>query len=111
MAVVVTRKPGGITQLFNTETGRVTYKCKADRACMMSEGFGGIVRFNQRNAMATITGRTTELDSCDILKPDSPGYREALADMIATYKEYAGRASESHQKEILRMERMLAGAR
>ncbi len=30
MTVIVTRKPGGVTQLFNTETGRVTYKCKAE---------------------------------------------------------------------------------
>ena len=32
MTVTVTRKPGGITQLFNTDTGRVTYKCKGESA-------------------------------------------------------------------------------
>ena len=47
MTVTVTRKPGGITQLFNTETGRVTYKCRAESAFMLMEAFGGIVKFNQ----------------------------------------------------------------
>ena len=42
MTVTVTRKPGGITQLFNTETGRVTYKCKAESAYMLIEAFGGL---------------------------------------------------------------------
>ncbi len=37
MTVIVTRKPGGVTQLFNTETGRVTYKCKAESAYMLIE--------------------------------------------------------------------------
>ena len=50
MTVVVTRKPGGVTQLFNTETGRVTYKCKAESAFMLIEAFGGIVKFNQKEA-------------------------------------------------------------
>ena len=30
MTVTVTKMPGGITQLFNTETCRVTYKCKSE---------------------------------------------------------------------------------
>ncbi len=32
MTVIVTRKPCGVTQLFNTETGKITYKCKAEFA-------------------------------------------------------------------------------
>jgi hypothetical protein len=59
MTVTVTRKPGGITQLFNTDTGRVTYKSKAESAYMLIEAFGGIVKFNQKNAMATVTGHIT----------------------------------------------------
>jgi len=54
MTVTVTRKPGGITQLFNTETGRVTYKCKAESAYLLIEAFGGIVQFHQKGAMATV---------------------------------------------------------
>jgi hypothetical protein len=48
MTVIVTRKPGGVTQLFNTETGRVTYKCKAESAYMLIEAFGGIIKFNHK---------------------------------------------------------------
>ncbi len=62
MTVTVTRKPGGITQLFNTETGRVTYKCKAESAFMLIEAFGGIVKFNQKNSIATVTGHITSLE-------------------------------------------------
>jgi hypothetical protein len=62
MTVTVTRKPGGITQLFNTDNGRVTYKCKAESAYMLIEAFGGIVKFNQKNAMATVTGHITSLE-------------------------------------------------
>ncbi len=50
MTVIVTKMPGGVTQLFNTETGRVTHKCKADSAFMLIEAFGGIVKFNQKDA-------------------------------------------------------------
>lgn len=46
MTVTVTKMPGGITQLFNTETGRVTYKCKSESGYMFIEAFGGIVQFN-----------------------------------------------------------------
>ncbi len=46
MTVTVTKMPGGITQLFNTETGRVTYKCKSESGYMFIEAFSGIVQFN-----------------------------------------------------------------
>jgi len=61
MTVVVTRKPGGVTQLFNTETGRVTYKCKAESAYMLIEAFGGIIKFNHKGAIATVTGNLLHL--------------------------------------------------
>ena len=51
MTVIVSGNSGGVTQLFNTETGRVTYKCKAESAFMPIEAFGGIVKFNQKGAM------------------------------------------------------------
>ena len=68
MTVIVIRKPGGVTQLFNTETGKVTYKCKAESAYMLIEAFGGIVKFNQKDATATVTGHITSLQSCDVIK-------------------------------------------
>lgn len=108
MTVTVTRKPGGITQLFNTETGRVTYKCKADSAYMLIEAFGGIVKFNQKNAMATVTGHLTSLESCDVLKSGHPEYKDALTVIIAAHKEFAKNISDYHQKEILEFENKLS---
>ena len=68
MTVIVTRRPGGVTQLFNTETGKVTYKCRVKSAYMLIEAFGGIVKFNQKDATATVTGHITSLQSCDVIK-------------------------------------------
>ena len=109
MTVVVTRKPGGITQLFNTETGRVTYKCKADSAYMLIEAFGGIVQFNQKGAIATVTGHITSLESCDVIKKGHPNYKTALTSIINSYKEFAKNSSESHQKEVQELENKLSG--
>lgn len=108
MTVIVTRKPGGITQLFNTETGRVTYKCKAESAYMLIEAFGGIVQFNQKGAMATVTGHITSLESCDVLKKGHPNYQEALNSIISAQKVFAQNVSDLYQKEIKELENKLA---
>ena len=108
MTVTVTRKPGGITQLFNTETGRVTYKCKADSAYMLIEAFGGIVKFNQKGAMATVTGHITSLESCDVLKKGHPEYKDALSSIISSHKEFAKNVSDSYQQEIQELESKLS---
>ena len=104
MTVTVTRKPGGITQLFNTETGRVTYKCKADSAFMLIEAFGGIVKFNQKGSMATVTGHITSLESCDLIKEGDPDYKDVLSSIISAHKEFAKQVSDSYQKEIQDLE-------
>ena len=104
MAVLVTRKPGGITQLFNTETGRVSYKCKAESALMYIEAFDGIVKFNQKNAMATVTGHVTSLESCDVIKKGDSDYKDALTSIISAQKEFAQIVSDISQKEIQELE-------
>ena len=109
MTVTVTRKPGGITQLFNTETGRVTYKCKAESAFMLIEAFGGIVQFNQKGAMATVTGHITSLESCDVIKKGHPNYKEALTSIISAHKEFAKEVSDKYQNEIQELENKLSG--
>ena len=108
MTVVVTRKPGGVTQLFNTETGRVTYKCKAKSAFMLIEAFGGIVQFNQKDAIATVTGHITSLESCDVLKKGHSEYKEALTTIITAHKEFAQSVSDSYQKELQELENKLS---
>ncbi len=109
MTVTVTRKPGGITQLFNTETGRVTYKCKAESGFMLIEAFGGIVKFNHKGAMATVTGHITSLDSCVVLKNGDPQYKDALTVIITAQKEFAQNVADSYQKEIKELENKLSG--
>jgi hypothetical protein len=108
MAVLVTRKPGGITQLFNTETGRVSYKCKAESALMYIEAFDGIVKFNQKNAMATVTGHITSLESCDVIKKGDSDYKDALTSIISAQKEFAQIVSDMSQKEIQELENKLS---
>jgi len=108
MTVIVTRKPGGVTQLFNTETGRVTYKCKAESAYMLIEAFGGIIKFHHKGAIATVTGHITSLESCDVLKKGHPNYKEALSTIISSHKEFAQNVSDSNQKEIQELESKLS---
>ena len=108
MTVIVTRKPCGVTQLFNTETGRVTYKCKAESAYMLIEAFGGIIKFNHKGAIATVTGHVTSLESCDVIKKGHPNYREALTTIISAHKEFAKNVSDSYQKEIQELENKLS---
>ena len=109
MTVTVTRKPGGITQLFNTETGRVTYKCKAESAYMQIEAFGGIVQFNQKGAIATVTGHITSLESCDVIKKGHPNYKDALSAIILAHKEFAQSVSNEYQNKIQELENKLSG--
>ena len=108
MTVIVTRKPGGVTQLFNTETGRVTYKCKAESAYMLIEAFGGIVKFHQKGAMATVTGHITSLESCDVLKKGHSEYKEALIAIISAHKEFTQNVSDSYQNKIQELENKLS---
>ena len=108
MTVTVSRNPGGVTQLFNTETGRVTYKCKAESAFMPIEAFGGIVKFNQKGAMATVTGDVKKLESCEIIKEGDAGYKEALSAVIQAKKEFVQNKYDEAQKEIQELENKLS---
>ena len=108
MTVIVTRTAGGVTQLFNTETGRVAYKCKAESAFMPIEAFGGIVKFHQKGSMATVTGHLTTLDSCEVIKEDDSGYKDALFAVIEAKKEFVKNKYDTAQKEIQELENKLS---
>lgn len=108
MTVTVQKMPGGITQLFNTETGRVSYKCKAESGFMLIEAFGGIVKFNQKGSMATVTGHVTKLDSCDVIKEKDPAFKDALTKIIQDHKDFAKAKAEMFQKEIDNLESKLS---
>ena len=108
MTMVVTRKPGGITQLFNTETGQVTYKCKAESGYMLIEAFGGIVKFNQKGAIATVTGHVTFLEFCDVLKKGHAEYKEALTCIVTAHKEFAHATTIESDHAIKELENKLS---
>lgn len=108
MTVVVNRMPGGVTQLFNTETGRISYKCKAERALMLIEAFGGIVKFNKKDAMATVTGNLTNLESCEVIKKGDHGYKDALSIVIKAKKEFVKTKNDVAKKEIQELEEHLS---
>jgi len=107
MTVVVTKMPGNITQLFNTETGKITYKCKSESGYVMIEAFGGIVKFNQKGATATITGNLTSIESCSIIKESDLCYKEALIKIINAQKQHSTDMSEIYHKKIQELERKL----
>jgi len=107
MTVTVTKMPGGVTQLFNTETGKVTYKCKAESAFLPIDAFGGIVKFNQKGATATVIGDFKSLDLCDVIKKGDLGYKEALTVVITSNKKFAKEKYESALKEIQELETRL----
>jgi hypothetical protein len=107
MTVTVTRLPGGITELFNTNTGRVTYKCKDESAFMPIDAFGGIVKFNQKGAIARVTGVVTSLESCEVIKEGDSEYKEALSAVIQARKEFVKNKYDEAQKEIQDLENKL----
>lgn len=108
MTVTVTKKPGGLTQLFNTETGRVTYKCKADSAFMLIEAFGGIVKFHQKGAMAIVTGEVTSIENCSVIKKGDTEYKDALSAIVLAKKEFAKNISNDLQQNIEELEKKLS---
>ena len=105
MTITVSKKPGGITQLFNTKTGRVTYKCKADSAFMLIEAFGGIVKFHQKGAIATVTGALTSIENCSVIKTEDSEYKDALSAVISAEKEFAKNISNELQQNIEELEK------
>jgi hypothetical protein len=75
---------------------------------MLIEAFGGIVKFNQKGAIATVTGHITELESCDVIKKGHSEYKQALITIVTSYKGFAQSVSDSYQKEIQELENKLS---
>lgn len=78
MTIIVTTMPGSIVQIFNPQTGRITYKCKGGTSFMKIDAFGGVVRFNCKNSKAIVSGHITELKDCAVIPPGDPQYEKAL---------------------------------
>ena len=75
---------------------------------MLIETFGGIIKFNHKGAIVTVTGHITSLESCDVIKKGHPNYREALSTIISAHKEFTKNVSDSYQKEIQELENKLS---
>ena len=75
---------------------------------MLIETFGGIIKFNHKGAIATVTGHITSLELCDVIKKGHPNYREALSTIISAHKEFTKNVSDSYQKEIQELENKLS---
>jgi len=101
VTVVVTTMPGGIAQVFNPDTGRITYKCKSERgAAMEIEALGGVVRFFGRGSSAAVAGRSAELHECEVLSEGDEGYAEAAAEARRCRAEFARRRIAELQKGL-----------
>ena len=81
---------------------------KAESALMYIEAFDGIVKFNQKNAIASVTGHITSLESCDIIKKGDLDYKSAATSIISAQKEFAQIVSDTTQKEIQELENKLS---
>ncbi len=108
MTVIVTKKPGGISHLFNPDSGRVTYKSKSEGALLPIEAFGGIVKFNKKGAKATVSGKIASLESCDVIKENDPDFKDALSNVITAQREFARLQNESQGDEIRTLEEKLS---
>ncbi len=86
MTVIVTRLPGGISQMFNPDSGKITYKCKAEGGYLKLDAFDGIVKFNKNGAKAIVDGPSTSTEDCDIIKKDDPSYPNALKAFFESQK-------------------------
>ena len=62
----------------------------------------------KRDAIATVTGHITSLESCDVLKKGHPNYESALNSIISAHKEFAQHVADSYQKEIQELENKLS---
>lgn len=99
--------PGGVVELFNPDTGKITYKAKADAAFLNLDSFGGIIKFTKKGAKATILGNVVETDSCEIIKRDSADYKGALRTCLSMEKEFLEKKLSVISEQISSIQRNL----
>ena len=100
MTVIVTKMPGGIAQMFNPDTGKITYKCKSDQAYMKLDAFDGIVKFTQKNAKAIVDGPKTSLENSVIIKENDVDYAQALRTVLQSEKNFKEEQKTKLEQEI-----------
>jgi len=107
MTVIITEMPSGVTQLFNPDTGRITYECKKDSAFLKIEVIGGIVKFNKKGAKATVTGPFASIEDCEIIKENDDGYEDALKACLEAEKSENQEIIANLQNEISDLDKQL----
>ena len=107
MTVIVSKMPGGIAQLFNPDTGKITYKCKSEQAFLKLDAFDGIVQFNKKNAKAIVDGPKTALEDCQIIKENDSGYSDALKSVLESAKKFKEEQISTLNQEITQLEKNL----
>ena len=100
MTVIVTKMPGGVAQMYNPDTGKITYKCKGDSAFLRLEAFDGIVKFNQKNAKAIVDGPKTSLENSIVIKESDSEYSNALRSVLEAEKQFKEELKSQLEKEI-----------
>ena len=100
MAVLVTKMPGGVAQVYNPYTGKITYKCKNETAFLKLDAFDGIVKFNQKNAKAIVDGPKTSLENSVVIKENDPEYSQALKEVLRAEKQFKEEQKSQLEQEI-----------
>ena len=108
MTVIVTRLPGGISQMFNPDSGKITYKCKAEGGYLKLDAFGGIVKFNKSGSKAIVDGPNTSSEDCDIIKEDDPKYSDALKAFFESQKKAKEDQIEQLNQEISEISKQIS---
>lgn len=100
MTVIVTKLPGGVSQLFNPDTGKITYKSKLDEAYLKINAFNGIVKFNKKGSRAIVDGPNTTIEDCEIIKPDNTSYNDALQKTLNFEKKFKEEQISQLKQEV-----------
>lgn len=96
MTVVVTRMPGGVSQVFRPDSGRITYKSRRGPAYLRIPGIAGVAWFAKKGSRVVIEGVDISLEDVTLIAPDSEGYSEALR-LAVEAEEAFGKESRSSQ--------------
>lgn len=99
---------GGIAEIINPETGKITYKAKTDATFLYLESFDGIVKFNKKGAKATIIGSVIDLQDCEIIQKSSPKYKPALFECFKAERLFLQSKRQSIDAELLQLEKKIS---
>ena len=92
--------PGGIVQVLNPDSGKITYKAKTGTAYLKLDSFGGVVKFHNKGSKATMQDAVVSTEDCEIIKQDSPSYKSALKEALKAQKSFLENKKTLLEEEI-----------